>query len=213
MNKATPALTWGAPTAITYGTALSATQLNATASVPGTFVYMPKAGTVLSGGTKTLSVIFTPADATNYTTTSKTVSITVNLVTPGPGITPVPPFNYAIFATDTNCGSLTISSGSSTNSYNSATSGNLGLLTPPLLNSGGAVATFGNVNLSGSGFVLGNVYAPGYNLIDPAVDSNIWWPTIKQPASPARPPMDKPTILRTRAVSLERQMPRGGLLM
>ena len=34
---------------IVYGTALSATQLNATASVPGTFVYTPAAGTVLIG--------------------------------------------------------------------------------------------------------------------------------------------------------------------
>ena len=35
---------------ITYGTALSATQLNATRDVPGTFVYTPAAGTVLNAG-------------------------------------------------------------------------------------------------------------------------------------------------------------------
>ena len=39
-----------APADITYGTALSATQLNATANVPGTFVYTPVAGTVLNAG-------------------------------------------------------------------------------------------------------------------------------------------------------------------
>src|SRR6185436_15392199 len=41
-----PAVTWANPADIAYGAALSATQLNATASVPGTFVYTPPAGTV-----------------------------------------------------------------------------------------------------------------------------------------------------------------------
>jgi len=44
VNKATPVITWPAPAAITYPRALSATQLNATASVPGTFVYSPRWG-------------------------------------------------------------------------------------------------------------------------------------------------------------------------
>jgi hypothetical protein len=39
--KATPVITWATPADIVYGTALSATQLNATANVPGTFVYTP----------------------------------------------------------------------------------------------------------------------------------------------------------------------------
>src|SRR4029078_3335058 len=46
--KATPTLTWPTPAGIIYGTALSTTQLNATANTPGTFVYMPAAGNVLS---------------------------------------------------------------------------------------------------------------------------------------------------------------------
>jgi hypothetical protein len=50
VNKAQPIITWPAPAAITYGTALSALQLNATASVAGAFVYSPAAGTVLGGG-------------------------------------------------------------------------------------------------------------------------------------------------------------------
>lgn len=37
INKATPVLTWNNPADIAYGTALSATQLNATANVAGTF--------------------------------------------------------------------------------------------------------------------------------------------------------------------------------
>ena len=42
-----PVVTWPTPAAITYSTALSATQLDATASVGGTLVYTPPAGTVL----------------------------------------------------------------------------------------------------------------------------------------------------------------------
>jgi len=78
VSKATPTITWANPAAITYGTALSATQLNATASVPGSFVYTPAAGTVLPVGTQTLSVAFTPADTANYNNASATVPLVVN---------------------------------------------------------------------------------------------------------------------------------------
>ena len=81
VGTATPAISWTTPAAISYGTALSATQLNATANVPGTFVYTPAAGTVLSAGSQTLSVTFTPTDATDYTTATQTVTLTVNQVT------------------------------------------------------------------------------------------------------------------------------------
>src|SRR5205823_5918498 len=40
----TPTITWATPADIVYGTALSATQLNATASTAGTFTYTPAAG-------------------------------------------------------------------------------------------------------------------------------------------------------------------------
>ena len=83
MNQVKPTITWAAPAAITQGTALSATQLDATASVPGTFVYTPPIGTVLAAGAaQTLSVTFTPTDATDYTTATATTTITVNTVTP-----------------------------------------------------------------------------------------------------------------------------------
>ena len=76
--KATSTITWSAPADITYGTALSATQLNATANVPGSFVYSPVAGTVLNAGCgQTLSVTFTPTDAANYTSATATTTITV----------------------------------------------------------------------------------------------------------------------------------------
>ena len=76
--KTTPTVTWLQPAPITNPAPLSATQLDATTSVPGTFVYTPSAGTVLTAGTQTLSVMFTPADATNYTTATASVSLTVN---------------------------------------------------------------------------------------------------------------------------------------
>ena len=60
VSKVTPVITWVNPVAITYGAALSATQLNATASVPGTFAYSPAVGVVLNAGTQTLNVTFTP---------------------------------------------------------------------------------------------------------------------------------------------------------
>ena len=78
VNKATPSITWATPAAITYGTALSGTQLNATASVPGAFVYSPAAGTTPAVGNDTLSVTFTPTDATDYTTATASVTLVVN---------------------------------------------------------------------------------------------------------------------------------------
>jgi hypothetical protein len=76
--KATPTITWNNPADIAQGTALSSTQLNATASVPGTFVYTPGAGVVLGAGNGlSLSTSFTPTDSTSYNGTSSTVHINV----------------------------------------------------------------------------------------------------------------------------------------
>jgi hypothetical protein len=80
--KAATTVTWSAPSNITYGTAIGATQLNASASVAGTFTYSPAAGAVLNAGTQTLTATFTPTDSTNYNTASGTVSITVVKATP-----------------------------------------------------------------------------------------------------------------------------------
>ena len=60
VTAAPTTLAWATPAAITYGAAISATQLNATATVAGTLAYLPVAGTVLSPGLHTLSVTFTP---------------------------------------------------------------------------------------------------------------------------------------------------------
>jgi hypothetical protein len=75
--RATPTVTWPGPKTIHNGAPLSETQLNATASVPGTFAYTPAAGEVLATGMHTLSVIFTPAEAEKYTTAKATVAVTV----------------------------------------------------------------------------------------------------------------------------------------
>ncbi|UFS71728.1 MBG domain-containing protein [Geomonas sp. RF6] len=75
--KATPAITWGNPAGITYGTPLSAAQLNATASVPGSYSYSPAHGAILTAGSQTLSVTFTPLDSANYATASATAVLVV----------------------------------------------------------------------------------------------------------------------------------------
>ena len=62
---------------ITYGTPLSAAQLNATANVPGTFAYTPSNGTVVNAGAANLSVIFTPTDAVDYSSVTGSVSLVV----------------------------------------------------------------------------------------------------------------------------------------
>lgn len=76
--KRTPVLTWAAPAPITYGTALSPTQLNAVASVPGTYSYTPASATVLPAGTRTLRVDFVPTDSVNYNPVSGNVDLVVN---------------------------------------------------------------------------------------------------------------------------------------
>ena len=81
--KATPTITWFDPADIVHGTALSGTQLDATASVPGTFIYTPAVGNSLgAGNNQVLTVNFTPADSTHFTTASATVHINVTKAQP-----------------------------------------------------------------------------------------------------------------------------------
>ncbi len=75
--KATPAVTWPAPEPIAHGVALGAAQLNATATVPGSFAYRPTAGEVLAPGVHELSVTFTPTDTLNHKTVRAVVSVTI----------------------------------------------------------------------------------------------------------------------------------------
>ncbi len=76
--RATPVISWNTPTDIAPGTPLGPNQLNATANVPGSFLYSPPAGTLLAPGTsQPLSVSFTPADAIDFNSASAAVSINV----------------------------------------------------------------------------------------------------------------------------------------
>jgi len=77
VNQATPTIN-GTILRHHVRTALSSTQLNATASVPGSFVYTPAAVQCLTQAmARTLSVTFHPADTANYNTASASVTINV----------------------------------------------------------------------------------------------------------------------------------------
>ena len=78
VGKATPTITWPTPASIPYGAAVTPAQLNATASVPGTFTYSPAVGAILAAGTSDLSVTFTPTDTDDYEATTATVPLTVS---------------------------------------------------------------------------------------------------------------------------------------
>ena len=83
--KATPSITWSNPAAITSGTPLSGTQLNATSPVAGTFTYNPPMGTVLNAGTNTLEAVFNATDENNYVSpVTNMVSLVVNAATSTP---------------------------------------------------------------------------------------------------------------------------------
>jgi hypothetical protein len=92
-----PKIYWTAPAPITYGTPLSATQLDATGSVDGTLTYTPPAGTVLPAGQQTLSVTLTPNNTTQYAPATDTVTITVNPATQSITFTPpASPVTYPV---------------------------------------------------------------------------------------------------------------------
>jgi TonB family protein len=102
---ATSAITWPTPDPIAYGAAISATQLNATATVPGTFVYTPAAGEILEPGVHELSVTYTPIDTLNYTTARAVVPLTITEKLPIHMTWPVPSaisYGTALSATQLN---------------------------------------------------------------------------------------------------------------
>jgi hypothetical protein len=82
VQKVTPTVTWATPAAIVYGTPLSSTQLDASASVAGTFTYTPAAGTIPTvGGGQALSAVFTPDDTVDYNTVNIGTTLTVTPAT------------------------------------------------------------------------------------------------------------------------------------
>ncbi len=89
-NRSVPTITWANPGGITYGTPLGTNQLDATASVTGTFTYTPAAGTLLGAGVnQTLTVTFTPTDSTDYTGATATVTVNVDRAAPVVSVNPV----------------------------------------------------------------------------------------------------------------------------
>jgi len=85
VQKAKPEISWSDPAAITFGTPLTGTQLNAMASgagglgsSDGNFIYTPADGAQLNAGSaQVLHVIFSPTNTADYTTASAAVSINV----------------------------------------------------------------------------------------------------------------------------------------
>jgi uncharacterized repeat protein (TIGR03803 family) len=89
VSQVTPVITWKNPAPISPSTPLSGTQLDASATdpntgatVPGTFVYTPAAGTILPLGSQTLSVTFTPTNTIEYTAVTASVKLVVEPLTP-----------------------------------------------------------------------------------------------------------------------------------
>ncbi len=77
-GKTDPTINWPKPADIYYGTGLSAVQMNATATVPGTFQYSFKVGDILNAKpNQPLSVTFTPTDTVHYNTVQVQQTITV----------------------------------------------------------------------------------------------------------------------------------------
>ncbi|NBS07488.1 MAG: hypothetical protein EBS69_08925 [Verrucomicrobia bacterium] len=120
VNKAVPVITWTNPVAITYGTALTTNQLNASASVAGNFVYSPTNGSVLNAGTNTLTVVFTASNTNYVSPVTNTVTLVVNKATPVLTWTPNPvagltypePLSFTqLNATSTVAGSFSYSPG------------------------------------------------------------------------------------------------------
>ena len=100
--RTTPTVSWTAPAPINQGAPLGAAQLNAVASVPGTFTYSPAAGTVLAAGTHTLTANFTPADTTRYNAATAYTSITVKA--PAYTLTLSRPTGGTVTGAGLNCG-------------------------------------------------------------------------------------------------------------
>lgn len=78
VTQAIPACTWPTPAPITYPTPLSTTQLDANCGVAGSYLYSPQIGTVPAPGAQRISLTFIPIDRTDYTTSTASVTLTVN---------------------------------------------------------------------------------------------------------------------------------------
>jgi hypothetical protein len=142
-------VSWPTPTPITFGTKLSSAQLDATASLPGSFAYNPPAGTVLQPGTQTLNATFTPSNSTDYA--SGTASTTISVGFTQPCITSS--YNSSLIVAKGQV--VCIGSGGKVNGSVSVASGgalyvNGGSITGSVSSSGALAITFCGTALSGS---------------------------------------------------------------
>jgi hypothetical protein len=92
-GKATPTVTLGGTSQITYGTTLAAA-MDAAGSVPGTISYTldgspVSPGAVVDAGAYTFAATLTPTDGTNYTTATTSRTLTVDRADPGITLTPI----------------------------------------------------------------------------------------------------------------------------
>ena len=179
--KTTPTITWAQPAAITYGTALSAAQLDASSTVAGIFVYSPAAGAELGAGPQTLTVTVTPTDSTDYTIATASVTLTVNKATPTVTVTPSSSSITTAQAltvtvavsggsgSSTPTGSVTLTSGS----YSSASA---------TLNAGGASINIPAGSLATGADTLTVTYAGDANFNSTAGSASV---TVATPISPS----------------------------
>ena len=89
-----PSISWPSPGTLDFAMPLGPAQLDATASIPGTFVYDPPAGTLTDGGRTqkmTLNVVFTPNDSLRYRTAAKSIVVNVQADNITSGLTPQNP--------------------------------------------------------------------------------------------------------------------------
>ncbi|MDQ1729018.1 MAG: hypothetical protein QOD33_1143, partial [Pyrinomonadaceae bacterium] len=113
--KATPAIAWSNPADITYGAALSSTQLNASTVVAGTLTYMPASGELLNAGnSQTLAVDFVPTDVDNYNNASANVAINVLKATPAITWTNPADITYGAALSSTQLNASTVVAGTLT---------------------------------------------------------------------------------------------------
>jgi hypothetical protein len=117
MQNGAPVITWYNPADIVYGTPLTATQLNASASsggslLAGTFTYTPPMGTVLSAGaSQMLSLNFAPfnsgnqySDTVKINVTTEPLAATASNVSMVYGTTPPLPFTGTLTGVVNNDG-------------------------------------------------------------------------------------------------------------
>lgn len=87
LPKYTPKVTCSNPAPIDSGTIITATLLNCTADISGTFSYNPVVGTILPAGSSVIVATFTPTDTTNNNQAQGSINITVNPILAPDGIT------------------------------------------------------------------------------------------------------------------------------